>query len=71
MSSTFTELIGVYAVHIVSGTVEWFSDLSELVYINKNSIPLNTQPTEDDELPVVPKANKLRGSSKKQKSAGE
>jgi hypothetical protein len=71
VSSSFTELIGVYAVHIVSGTVEWFSDLSELVYINKDSIPLYTQPTEDDELEVVPKANKLRGARKKQKSAGE
>ena len=69
VSSSFTELTGVYAVHIVSGTIEWCSDLSELVYVNKESIPLYSQPTQDDDLVVVPKANKRQGNGKKEKSA--
>ena len=69
VSSSFTELTGVYAVHIVSGTIEWCSDLSELVYVNKESIPLYSQPTQDDDLVVVPKANKRHGNGKKEKSA--
>lgn len=69
VSSSFTELTGVYAVHIVSGTIEWCSDLSEIVYVNKENIPLYSQPTQDDDLVVVPKANKRRGNGKKEKSA--
>ena len=69
VSSTYTELIGVYAVHIVGGAIEWYTDLSELVYVNRVSTPLHSQPTQDDEISVVPK-NKKRLNETKKKKAG-
>lgn len=69
ISSTYTELIGVYAVHIVSGTIEWYTDLSEFIYVKRESTPLHSQPTQDDEISVVPK-NKKRLNETKKKRAG-
>lgn len=68
VSASYTELTGVYAVHIVSGNIEWCSDLSELVYTNKENIPLYSQPTQDDDLKVVPKTNKRQRNGSKKKS---
>ena len=68
VSSTYTELIAVYAVHFVSGTIEWYTDLSELVYVKRENIPFHSQPR-DNEISVVPK-NKKRLNETKKKRAG-
>ena len=68
VSSTYTELMGVYAIHIVNGNIEWFSDLSELVYVNE-CLTINEHPNQDDELLVKPKSNKRHNSDIKTKEA--
>ena len=64
VSSTYTELTGVYAVHIINGTIEWYSDLAELVYVNSETIPLVSQSKKDEDISVVPKKGKRQNKSK-------
>lgn len=54
VSSSYSELMGVYAVHMSGGDIEWISDLSELAYI---STRLPIKPTSEDivEVSVIPK----------------
>lgn len=60
VSATCTELLGVYAVHMSGGDIEWISDISELAYLNISEQKTNINKNLDSDINVTPKSNTKR-----------
>lgn len=55
VSPSFMELLGVYAVHMLGGDIEWISNLSDLAYKNSIIEFANADHEENLDISVIPK----------------
>lgn len=60
VSSSFTELLGVYAVHMSGGDIEWIIDFADLAYAGQRVEFNNTISEVELDIPVKPKRHLSR-----------